>query len=69
MAVPYICLKNVSPKENILQHITMRRAEHRDSTGTLGSKWAVNIIWLHMRVSARSVGMFVYIDTALAVNR
>jgi hypothetical protein len=69
MAVPEICLQNVSPKENILHHITMRRAAHRASTGTLGNEWAVSLMWLHIRVSARSVGMFVYMDTASAVKR
>jgi hypothetical protein len=69
MAVPEICLQNVSPKENILQRITMRRAAQRASTGTVGSRWEVSLIWLHISVSARSVGMFVYIDTASAVKR
>jgi hypothetical protein len=69
MAVPEICLQNVSPKENILHRITMRRAARRASTGTLGSEWAVSTIWMHIRVSARSVGMFLYMDKASSVKR
>jgi hypothetical protein len=69
MTVPEICLQNVSPNENILQRITMRRAALKASTGTLGCRWSVSLMWLHMRVSALLVEMLVYIDTASDVKR
>ena len=66
MAVPVFCFQIVSPKVKMLFFITHLSASMRASVGMPGK--TLERRYLPMNNRARSVGIFVYIDTASAVN-
>ena len=68
MAVPFICLNVISPKEKMLFSITSLSAVISASFCLGHSSGTVVQMCFAMSMMAVLVGMFVYIETALAVK-